>query len=261
MHIPVTAGAPTPMRIRGHEIDISFCALDVVSRWGNPSLRNSFWRCYLPITEGASIRSATADWPMHVNEVMLIPSDCPVSGHSDEPFALYYAHFNCSISLTTSIPSILTVPPWIRNALDKAAAGRHEFTFKTVMLQLVAYSLEAIDPALIRTPLTDKRIESARQIMKENLNTRLANRDLARMLNMSEASLLRLFRAAAGISPQKEHLHIRLNHAAALLQNTDKSIEQIASECGFWDRNHFTRVFTSEWKTPPARYRSSATLI
>ncbi len=54
---------------------------------------------------------------------------------------------------------------------------------------------------------------------------------------------------------------IRLNHAATLLRETTKSIEEVADACGFWDRNHFTRTFTREWKTPPAHYRRSATPV
>jgi AraC family transcriptional regulator len=78
---------------------------------------------------------------------------------------------------------------------------------------------------------------------------------------MSEASLLRLFRTSGAASPQKDYLRIRLNHAATLLRETTKSIEEVADACGFWDRNHFTRTFTREWKTPPAHYRRSATPV
>jgi len=51
-------------------------------------------------------------------------------------------------------------------------------------------------------------------------------------------------------------LHLRRD-----LRNTNESIDRIAEACGFWDRNHFTRVFTQERKVPPTRYRHSSTTL
>jgi transcriptional regulator GlxA family with amidase domain len=198
---------------------------------------------------------------MRVNEVILIPPDCTLQGDAETPFTLYYAHFNCSIQLRKAVVHTAPGNPLIRAALDEAATLQSDRLLGMTMLQLVSSALGTIPERDIQRPVTNDRMTQAYRIMKEHLHTRLDNRDLARQLSMSEASLLRLFRTTTGRSPQKEHLRLRLNHAAELLGQTGESIDRIAETCGFWDRNHFTRVFTQEWKIPPARYRHSATAL
>lgn len=259
MHIPVTA-AP-PLRSKGPQVDIFLSAYDVVARWGKPVLRNSYWRCYLPITGGAALRSPGQTWPMRTNEMFIIPPDCTLEGDADTPFTLYYAHFNCSIQLRKSTVYTAPASPAIRALLDTAVARQSQSLLGRAMLELVSSALGTIPEQDLQHRVTDDRTTLAYRIMKEHLHARLDNQDLARQLNMSEASLLRLFRTIVGRSPQKEHLRLRLNHAAELLRNTNESIDRIAEACGFWDRNHFTRLFTQEWKIPPARYRDSSTAL
>ena len=241
------------------QIEIFLCVFDHVARWGKPILRNRYWRCYLPVTAGASLRYAGQTRPMGIDEVLIIPPDCPVQGEAETPFSLYYAHFHCPLRLKQPLVYRSPGAADLRAILDEAVASRSEHRLCMAMLQLVASGLGAIPAHDIQHSVTDEHTTRAYQIMQEHLDARLANHDLARQLNLSEASLLRLFRTTTGRSPQKEHLLIRLNHAADLLRNSDDSIDQIAAACGFWDRNHFTRVFTREWKLPPARYRHSAT--
>ncbi len=260
MHSPVTIKGPT---ICGSALtlDIFLCAFETVEQWGEPVLRNTFWRCYLPIDEGMSLRSPTEHWSLPAEEGALIPPECDIRGHAAGAFTLFYAHFDCTLTLTESIPLSFTVPEGVRQALHVAAASGTEEILRMASLQLVVTGLASIPLSAITEAVVDQTVERAYGIMKEHLDTKLTNAELARRVNLSEASLLRHFRNTIGISPQKELQRLRLNHAATLLQQTGKSIENIAAECGFWDRNHFTRVFTREWKTPPAAYRRSATAL
>jgi AraC-like DNA-binding protein len=260
MHIPVILNDP-PFCSAGYNLDIFRCAFDTVEQWGEPILRNTFWRCYLPVDGGMSLRAATTHWSLRADEGVLIPPECDVRGHAVDTFTLFYAHFDCTLALTESTPLLFTVPASIREALHTAASTGNKTALRMATLQLVVTGLASIPADTIAEAVVDRRMERAYGIMKEHIDTRLTNTELARQLNLSEASLLRLFRDTVGVSPQKELLRLRLNHAATLLQQTTRSIERIASECGFWDRNHFTRVFTREWKTPPATYRKSATAL
>jgi AraC-like DNA-binding protein len=261
MHNPVTDTNTDQYMVKGHELAVSICSFSKVPEWGNPVLRSNFWRCYLPTTEGASIVSSSDIWPMRLNEAVIIPPECKVFGHSDTPFTLFYAHFNCSLRLKAAIPSTHSVDPGIQDALKKTSAKRDDPMFRLNMMQLVASALTSIPSDNINPAGSDRRTQQAYRIMKDHIGKKLTNAVLANQLNMSESSLIRMFRDTTGTSPAKEHLRIRLNHAASLLQQTDNSIEQIAEECGFWDRNHFTRTFTREWETAPGRYRRTITSL
>ena len=50
----------------------------------------------------------------------------------------------------------------------------------------------------------------------------------------------------------------RIDYAIYLMKNTDHSMADIASECGFFDQSHFTKTFRALEGTPPLRYRRGA---
>ncbi|MDD5706460.1 MAG: helix-turn-helix domain-containing protein [Kiritimatiellae bacterium] len=196
---------------------------------------------------------------MRAHEGIVIPPDCPVTGHAEGPFTLFYAHFHCSFHLAGAVPLTFKADDDTRRALDAAVARHDEALFKAAVLRLVACALASLPAASTCASDVSPYTTMALEIMKECPGDRLANADLARRLRISEATLLRVFRDNLGVSPQKEYMRLRLAHAATLLQHTSKSIEQIAEECGFCDRNHFTRIFSREWQVPPATYRHTAT--
>ena len=47
----------------------------------------------------------------------------------------------------------------------------------------------------------------------------------------------------------------RIDYASYLMKNTDRSMADIASECGFFDQSHFTKTFRAVEGMPPLRYR------
>lgn len=235
------------------------CRYQTVPDWNNPLLRNPFWRCYLPITTGASLRFKEKLLPLVANQGTIIPPETPVRGRADGPFSIYYAHFHCTLHASEPVPRSFPVTASIRHALDLATGNRAPAPFNSAMLELIAAGMAAIPHEELAPAITDNRIVRARSIMARSLDTRIANKELATHLNMSETALLRLFRETLGTSPQKEHLRLRLNHAANLLLQSEESIDQIAERCGFCDRNHFTRTFTREWEITPAHYRRTAT--
>ena len=56
-------------------------------------------------------------------------------------------------------------------------------------------------------------------------------------------------------SPRELIKQTRLERAATLLAETDKSIEEIANECGFYTPNYFIGSFFHEYKVTPREYR------
>jgi AraC-like DNA-binding protein len=66
---------------------------------------------------------------------------------------------------------------------------------------------------------------------------------------------MRLFRANAGMSPQLYSRIRRIEKACILLHYSDLDIKEIASETGFCDRFHFSRVFKKMRKVGPSEFR------
>lgn len=80
---------------------------------------------------------------------------------------------------------------------------------------------------------------------------------LAKIACISERSLFLRFRRLTGYSPQGYRLRKQIEYAALLLKNSRKSLERIASECGFCDANHLSKRFTALMGVPPGAFRRS----
>jgi AraC-like DNA-binding protein len=68
--------------------------------------------------------------------------------------------------------------------------------------------------------------------------------------------LSRVFRRAMGCSLGEYILHVRVDRARHLLQNSHYSLDEIAYRTGFHDQSHFARVFKKYLGAPPGAYRA-----
>lgn len=81
--------------------------------------------------------------------------------------------------------------------------------------------------------------------------------DLARAAGLSKAHFSREFRAAFGESPHAYLLTRRLERAAALLRNTDRSVADVCFSVGLQSIGSFTTSFTRTFGTSPLAYREA----
>ncbi len=101
------------------------------------------------------------------------------------------------------------------------------------------------------SPTVNEFIEHMRK--QENLT--LSIEDIIKNMNYSHCHIIRLFKKETGATPSQYFLKIKLNYARILLETTDLSVVDIASNVGFSSLGHFTKVFKSQYSLPPAGYR------
>jgi AraC-like DNA-binding protein len=81
--------------------------------------------------------------------------------------------------------------------------------------------------------------------------------DLARKAHLSKRHFQRIFQECVGRSPIDHLLHIRVQKAAELLSHSERTITEIAFDCGFGDSNYFTRQFRKIMSQTPKQYRQN----
>jgi AraC-like DNA-binding protein len=81
--------------------------------------------------------------------------------------------------------------------------------------------------------------------------------DLARAAGFSRAHFIREFRRAFGESPHAYLLTRRMERAAALLRNTDRSVAEICLCVGLSSIGSFTSSFTRTYGLSPSAYRAA----
>jgi AraC-like DNA-binding protein len=80
--------------------------------------------------------------------------------------------------------------------------------------------------------------------------------DLASVAGLSRAHFTREFRRAFGESPHAYLLTRRLERAAALLRNTDRSVAEICFDVGLTSVGSFTTSFKRMFDATPKEYRA-----
>ncbi|QZE13012.1 response regulator [Halosquirtibacter laminarini] len=84
---------------------------------------------------------------------------------------------------------------------------------------------------------------------------------IASKMNLSYSSLYKKTVAETGISPNELLTQKRLKKAESLLQFDEKSIAQIAIECGYADPKYFSKAFKKQYGVSPMNYRRNCNNI
>jgi AraC-like DNA-binding protein len=97
----------------------------------------------------------------------------------------------------------------------------------------------------------------AKDLADARYNESLTVGDLARAAGLSTAHFSREFRRTFGESPHQYLLTRRLERAAALLRNTDRSVTDVCIAVGLSSLGSFITTFGRVYGVTPAEYRMS----
>jgi transcriptional regulator GlxA family with amidase domain len=112
--------------------------------------------------------------------------------------------------------------------------------------------------ALLQLDSKSDRIQSALVYAKNNLHTPLTVEQLADAAHLSPRQFSRAFRAETGQSPAKAVEKLRVEAARLMIEQGRHSIDVIARETGFGDRNRMRRAFLRVVGRAPQALRRSA---
>jgi len=81
--------------------------------------------------------------------------------------------------------------------------------------------------------------------------------ELAALSYMDKSYLCRAFKKRFGQSPIEAVIRLRLNHARDLLFNTDMTVKEIASACGYNDTSFFIAQYKKTFQSTPSEERKN----
>lgn len=79
--------------------------------------------------------------------------------------------------------------------------------------------------------------------------------DMIKDIHISKYHFIRSFRRVMGITPYSYLTNHRINMSKTLLRSTDKTVSQIAEECGFRDTSNFITQFKKHTGQKPLQYK------
>ena len=96
--------------------------------------------------------------------------------------------------------------------------------------------------------------------LADNCGIKLVLSDVANKYSYSQDHIIRLFRQHFRITPHQYLTMVRINRAQQLLVSSNRTVSQIAEDCGYDDISVFMRAFRKRNGMTPAKWRKSIVL-
>ncbi len=205
-------------------------------------------------------------------QFILIPSG---TVHSGIPVK---CHYECVVFDRRSILNLLKGPcyPQIKQffttprilsgttELDRwfQALRNPEFGFEAEVLsalyKLIAKWLKDSQHNTMELPQRKPRLipfERAVLYLQEHFSEQISLKDIANAAELSEKYFGEYFKNVTGETPIQYLNKYRIEKSAEALREDEKSITEIALECGFNDLSYFIKTFRKHYGTSPGNYR------
>ena len=118
------------------------------------------------------------------------------------------------------------------------------------------YAAESLQPKeLVQRGRDLERLQPALDYIEQNYADRISVAQLGRVLCLSPDRLGHLFRDGVGQAPLQYINEIRLRKAMNLLKTEEYTVTEVAQAVGFFDYNHFGRLFRRRYGCTPNQVR------
>lgn len=98
-------------------------------------------------------------------------------------------------------------------------------------------------------------IETALEFMRENYSENITVDDIIQDIHLSKYHFIRLFKRIMGTTPYSWLTGYRINISKQLLRTTNKSVADIAADCGYVDTSNYINHFKKSTGITPVQYR------
>ncbi|MBQ9357701.1 MAG: helix-turn-helix domain-containing protein [Prevotella sp.] len=117
------------------------------------------------------------------------------------------------------------------------------------------YGKQFADPNTQLSPEFTKLMKKLMPYINENMDKDLTMSSLSKVGGLDISKLYDVVIGNLYKSPRELAKKMKLENAATMLRETDKTVEEIASESGFYTPNYFIGNFFHQYKMTPAEYR------
>lgn len=100
-------------------------------------------------------------------------------------------------------------------------------------------------------------IKTSKRYIEENFAKDISLDDVSRVVNISPYYFSKIFKEESGLNFIEYLTNIRIDKAKELLLNSDYSMKEICSMCGYTDPNYFSRSFKKNVGVTPTEYKES----
>ena len=122
---------------------------------------------------------------------------------------------------------------------------------KSAIKELIGY----IKTIAVGEPSGFSMVEKIQNVILKYPDRELSVKEIAEEVGVSQYYMLHLFKKTTGMTVTDFKLGVKMTRAKRLLINSEKSMTEIAMECGFCDSSYFSKVFLKTEGVSPTNYR------
>lgn len=236
-----------------------------------PLHRDNFWELMYVCEGHIECQQEATRYSLHSGMAILHPARAL---HADFALSAYKTYF---IWLDLSIDGIATAWPricyddemrrlericgeivWEWKHRHRASAKEHD--------RLLPLLTEQLTIMMERSAATPEQSEgeqallSAERIMEGEYHQPLTVADIAQRVHISQSSLYSHFASLRGQTPMAVLQAIRLRHALVHLHHSTRTLDTIASICGYCSASHLTKHVKSATGSTPGKLRARSPL-
>ncbi|MBT3192338.1 MAG: helix-turn-helix domain-containing protein [Verrucomicrobia bacterium] len=170
----------------------------------------------------------------------------------------FRAKHNFNSRLQLSERQLQQVSEMIRSLTSETAQRNpgYRVMAKGLFMQLAVFLSRAYSATPTDESLDLLRIGDAIAHIETDFAQKMTLEELAQKAHLSKRHFTRVFQVCIGRSPIEHLMHVRVQKASELLKHTNRTITDIAFDCGFSDGNYFTRCFRKATGLTPGQYRT-----
>ena len=274
---------------RDVQIKLFSCRYWVLEEWEFDDLSVPYWRIYHSCLPGAKIIFKNQTIAIQEDSIIIIPPNTSFSSQLKKDYDKpeesikgrrfveeddlktlkrqelvdqLFIHFSLGYPLDFLNNEVYVIKcNWttkdLLNQIKQSCIEDTAFSFQECLRikNLIIESLLHLPDQIWHSENIDLRIFKSIKFIEANYKNKITNEALADDASMATNSFARLFKSVLGISLQQYIIKVRIEAACNLIHHTDKSLDDVAFDCGFSDRHHFSKIFKKQMKVNPSDYK------
>ena len=228
-------------------------------------------------TDGAGIiKTSNCSGAIKPGDLLLLPKGCAheYSSDSKSPWTIYWFHFSGleanaliqGLDYQVDLPVIhIGQQPVLLGdmkrliSLRKSGYQHAVFTYAASITRQILCHLSVSVRNRNAISRHNFNLDEIQGFMMEHIETHLDLETLARCARLSKFHFANKYKRLTGYPPIKHFIHMKMEHACYLLDNTTEQMGKIAGRLGYEDPLYFSRIFRKTVGLPPSDYRRQRT--
>lgn len=138
-------------------------------------------------------------------------------------------------------------------SLFTSAEGMYKAQSSAILKQLLIKIIETVD----ENALPARMVEALDNYIRENASDDISNTEIGAIFGYHPFYVSKVLKDRKGVTLRQYIISYRLKLAKKLLEESGKSINEIAEACGFNDPSYFTKTFRTNFGMTPKEYRNT----